>query len=152
MVLILDIDTTVWRNTQSKDEMIRHPFAQYKDLIDAMSRKQEKSSDDLVANLRKWGSLKVGEVPPNNWEPPLTELLNAAADKIETAWQPIETAPKDGSDILLWHGRWNVGGWADHHYDRRHEQEPSWVINGGYVVKPTHWAPLPAPYPLPRNN
>lgn len=60
-------------------------------------------------------------------------------------WQPIETAPKDGCDILLWHGRHNIGGWSERHNDTRYEQKPSWLINGGYVVKPTHWAPLFAP-------
>jgi len=60
-------------------------------------------------------------------------------------WQPIETAPKDGSEILLWHGRRNIGGWQEHHHDMRHPQRPCWVINGGYVVSPTLWMPLPEP-------
>lgn len=61
-------------------------------------------------------------------------------------WQSIETAPKtEGVDILLWHGRANVGGWTAFHYDRRFPQQPAWVINGGHVVMPTHWMPISAP-------
>lgn len=59
------------------------------------------------------------------------------------AWQPIETAPRDGNDVLLWHGRANVGSWMERHYDWRYENEPAWVINGGYVVEPTMWMPIP---------
>lgn len=49
-----------------------------------MSRQSGNLSDDLVAELRKWGALKVGDqFPVNNWGPALSELLNAAADKVE---------------------------------------------------------------------
>ena len=43
----------------------------------------------LVDDLRKWGSIKVGQSIPeefggsNGWGPPLTKLLNDAADRIE---------------------------------------------------------------------
>ncbi len=55
------------------------------------------------------------------------------------AWQPIETAPKDGTEVLLFQerrivaGSWNSGG-AMH--------MPHWM-GGNY--KPTHWMLLPAP-------
>lgn len=58
-------------------------------------------------------------------------------------WQPIETAPRDGTwflayspdGITLGVARWHGGGWADSSdpYDDCHE----WRL--------THWQPLPTP-------
>jgi hypothetical protein len=56
-------------------------------------------------------------------------------------WQPIDTAPKDGTDVLL--------GFADHY---RPPVVAGWFGDDGWeeydsinVVKgkPTHWMPLP---------
>lgn len=75
------------------------------------------------------------------------------------SWQPIETAPKDGSHILIidataktpeadkvhW-GRvmgkdyWRCGDSSDWEEDPRAARE----ILGAYET-PTHWMPLPAP-------
>jgi len=60
-----------------------------------------------------------------------------------TDWQPIETAPKDGTRILLFHpdrheelqimiGKWHAG----------HEL---WENEGVFSCGMTHWKPLPLP-------
>jgi hypothetical protein len=72
-------------------------------------------------------------------------------------WQPIETAPKDGTYILLF-VRTSWGGpeihkacWEDNTYDVKCE---AWCIanstdrdynTSDEVECPTHWMPLPAP-------
>lgn len=53
-------------------------------------------------------------------------------------WQPIETAPRDGTLVLCW---LNIGG---HALVYRHRS--AWRTGPiGEAVKPTHWQPLPAP-------
>jgi hypothetical protein len=41
------------------------------------------SSDDVLDDLRKWASLKVGDPMPNQWGPSLTAVLNRAIAEIE---------------------------------------------------------------------
>ena len=87
-----------------------------------------------------------------------------------TVWQPIKTAPKDGTKIDLWivgscsmvdfysptatkmpgkplrHGRACNFRWGQHGPNK-----PNWYPVGGlgyplsFEVTPTHWMPLPAP-------
>lgn len=83
-----------------------------------------------------------------------------------TDWQPIETAPKDGTEVLLWRrdsgvflGRWIAPeefmnevemnqALLDGEEDRA---ESDWFyadfLYGGRVTDgtPTHWMPLPEP-------
>lgn len=68
-------------------------------------------------------------------------------------WQPIETAPKDGSDVLIrcpgdsvHEARWI--DWSNSRYDLRHRLTGwYWAGYDGAVgpVFPTHWRPLPPP-------
>ena len=60
-------------------------------------------------------------------------------------WQPIETAPKDGSTFLVCVGNWmTVAHW--------HRQQQCLATNGRPIYArypadelPTHWMPLPEP-------
>lgn len=67
---------------------------------------------------------------------------------MQSEWQPIETAPKDGTAILLACATWahtvhlgrpvpiKVGGW--------NAEAGGWQIFGA-SWRPTHWQPLPPP-------
>lgn len=61
-------------------------------------------------------------------------------------WQPIETAPKDGSAILAW------GAGLGHliaAFDREYGWGYRWCMldgqNYSFASSLTHWLPLPAP-------
>lgn len=69
--------------------------------------------------------------------------LNAKIAQLRTqafGWQPIETAPKDGTQpFIVWFGSGTpdlVGGW--------HECEEIRELSGGEDTA-THWMPVPAP-------
>lgn len=69
---------------------------------------------------------------------------------MNTEWLPIETAPKDGTSILLWDGyRLEVARWG---YDDLYDRDPKkWIYGECYgeyndynsVDSPTHWMKLP---------
>lgn len=86
--------------------------------------------------------------------------------ELVTAWRPIETAPRDGTEIqarIPGNGEDNVIAWIGDLINCNGEycgawaftrdQEPPdcwtdgycWEVNedGGDSVQPTHWAPLP---------
>jgi len=55
-----------------------------------------------------------------------------------TEWQPIDTAPKDGANLLVTDGETTALGW----HDEFDEPEEPWC---GWIKWPTHWMFLPAP-------
>lgn len=68
-----------------------------------------------------------------------------------TSWQPIETAPKDGSSIDVWgkHGRYPDAFWGLPPYGQRCWCTEQWhtTYDEVYAQKiepqPTHWMPIP---------
>ena len=59
----------------------------------------------------------------------------------ESPWRPISTAPKDGSEILIWDNRGRDWGIMDFAY----WWEGDWHIPAydSKATNPTHWMPLP---------
>ena len=73
-----------------------------------------------------------------------------------TEWQPIETAPKDGTRILLAHHQnkyenlppliWVIDGQWGANWRTGDDYQPHWHHDRKLrLVSPTHWMPLPEP-------
>jgi len=62
-------------------------------------------------------------------------------------WRSIESAPKDGTRLLVWDGRYmTIAYWMDGLHARWKRQDGYDGLSG--FDKPTHWLPLPvAPDP-----
>lgn len=80
-----------------------------------------------------------------------THRIEGPFPKPEQGWQPIESAPRDGTDIDLWANgqrvtdcHWHCGQWLSWHSSSV-DEEPTWEA----IKNATHWMPLPAP-PIPQ--
>lgn len=71
-------------------------------------------------------------------------------------WEPIETAPKDGTYVIIWSGWFGGAATIAHWDDDRHanKKAPRWISRDrvygrkSFVdIPPTHWMPLPPPPP-----
>lgn len=56
-------------------------------------------------------------------------------------WQPIETAPKDGSEFIGYVATSYQGGAVVLHWYKKY----GWIDWDYDVWEPTHWMPLPPP-------
>jgi len=84
----------------------------------------------------------------------LIEPLTIATPKPEPmTWQPIETAPKDGSDVLVCStqcvGRFAVASWDGEEW--RDMGDIGWAGMDGGGNQPTHWMPIP-PAPITKGE
>lgn len=66
-------------------------------------------------------------------------------------WQPLETAPKDGTRLLLLSGpEIDVGYWSESVWCQTLATQGAWIIyenrSDTVILYPTHWMPLP-PWP-----
>ncbi len=118
----------------------------------------------LTTGLSWMNALEVGEnIPPH-----LRRMAKADRAKFNDAlatltqhgapvggWQPIETAPKDGSWLFVCEvsnpdivGDYYAAAWVRTPYEGN-PHDGYWIANCGQFVtetpSPTHWQPLPAP-------
>lgn len=69
--------------------------------------------------------------------------------EFENSWQPIESAPKNGTELLGFiHAKRIELIW----FFAASSQTQNWLDTNGKVVKPTHWMPLPPANHQPRND
>lgn len=116
--------------------------------------------------------LRLSEEPPIRYQEWFVDSQIARAEAAESnrdewrklyqdtlaaqQWQPIETAPKDGTAILVYDEGAALVTWEV--YRRHQEEHADWCLmdswqdeQGGYstVNHPTHWMPLPEPPAAP---
>ena len=80
-------------------------------------------------------------------------ILNALKIADEMQWQPIETAPEDGTAVRVWDGRYQYDAWFGRCPRFKGDEERQWFVDSDIFaedyyhapVKPTHWMPLPKP-------
>lgn len=104
-----------------------------------------------LALVRHW--MMSGDYPVNEWECHFAAAIDAhhlatrAPDPTPVAWMPIESAPKDWTDVLVFspeHEGFNCGGVFSAFYD---EDDGAWITHGqsgNITVYPTYWMPLPS--------
>lgn len=88
------------------------------------------------------------------------DLMEAKEFYEKHRWQPIETAPKDGTDILICGGTWfsevdykgspNKEVRLVYWYDTCDEEDRCWAETGGtyymsWITNPSYWAPVLQP-------
>ena len=71
-----------------------------------------------------------------SWERNIEESRYICASCKRPLWQPIETAPKDGTNLLVSDGKTTALGW----HDEFDEPDDPWC---GYIKRPVYWMPLP---------
>ena len=74
------------------------------------------------------------------------KYIRADLCKQPQEWQPIETAPKDGAEIILCNSEGATSGWFEDEEWRifRHRSSTGEILFW-LNPRPTHWMPLPQP-------
>lgn len=103
-------------------------------VTEAWATWQARAALAAPAQEPQWEDLSTG-----GWE-------QAVASPIAAQWLPIETAPKDATDLLLWNGVAVTGYWSKSYGGYWRLVEAGSHAEDNSVDEPiTHWMPLPAP-------
>ena len=74
---------------------------------------------------------------------------NRSAAIMRMLWQPIDTAPRDGTDVLVYARDEVIGRdeiWISYFYGKEGGPlTPQWTAPDDIDEQPTHWMPLPRP-------
>lgn len=112
-------------------------------------------------NVTRLDSLLYSTIYLNNGE--IAQLAEELLQMASLAWQPIETAPKDGTEIDLWIVNDAGNGWRQPDaFWKQYEESGDWVFEDAEygeickcetkiegksrifrITKATHWRPLP---------
>ena len=125
-------------------------------MSDGCSKHKYKADAIHCETCAAWASAEYNQKRAETAEAEIEKLMADAAPeqkgKKMSKWQPIETAPKDGTRILLYRGRDVVcGKFCDDRFAQRpkgyweHDQERIWGTRDARANAPSHWMPLPEP-------
>lgn len=112
-----------------------------------------KQALEALEAYSRWAASMETEMQAHNAITALRAALAAPEPNVPT-WQPIETAPRDGSEVLLHeiYERLPVIGWWSEKRKRWYASTEVYdtdgdatVIDKLYTEGVTHWMPLPAP-------
>ena len=99
-----------------------------------------------------WDGQAVSEHTRNMVRAEARAAVTAYLAEAGDGWRDIETAPKDGTRVLLYPGGAFTARWSEECQFGQFKNAPGWQIfeceDPFYSVaedKPTHWMPLPAP-------
>jgi hypothetical protein len=103
-----------------------------------MTTARDKIVDIIDQKIAMWG-FRTG------WSDDIADAILADVPELSAplVWQPIETAPKDGTCILISNGKDGIfsGMYVGYWY-----QEGGWKFSiKNRIPDATHWMPLPAP-------
>ena len=84
------------------------------------------------------------------WRPTEAEAIAAWNHVAGQRWQPIETAPRDGTSVFLWWPYWSGHPVSGHCLSSGQWQSRAALSSEGDEPGPTHWRPaLEPPEPPP---
>lgn len=109
-------------------------------LVPIEPTEEMKASVDCAGEKWSWLS---GQAWASGWK-----SMVGAAPQADLSWQPIETAPKDGTKIDLWVNWSEVGEW--YRSPDAYWTGSDWMLSSGftilqykYTLSATHWMPAP---------
>lgn len=84
----------------------------------------------------------------SEWDYAWNDTMSGAL--VGPGWLPIEEAPKDGTEVLVYERQPDGSAFIDiasNSYEVNLSSKDMWVSSGGNIpsCEPTHWMPLPPP-------
>ena len=116
-----------------------------------MTKQDAPTTTDGRAEFEAFVCKKWGFIPPTM--PATGEYADTASEDLWETWQaarassaaaqwlPIESAPRDGTPVLVYHNRMVIEAWYSAKWGKFVQSE----TGGTNGINPAHWMPLPAP-------